>query len=74
MKAYKIKCWDSEGQGTTIIESSDLHPIEIEEAAKAIREHLLENGFDTGEVQVEEFREIKNPIDKLITDFQRLGF
>lgn len=74
MKAYKIKYWDREGQGTTIIESSDSQPIEIEEAAAAIKEYLLEKGIDTGEVQIEEFREIQNPFDRLVTNFQRLGF
>ncbi|HYX19057.1 MAG TPA: hypothetical protein VE944_32845 [Nostoc sp.] len=72
MKSYKISYWDREGEGITIIESTT--PVDVEEAASAIREQLLENGIDAGEVQVEEFREIKNPVDRLITNFQRLGF
>lgn len=72
MKSYKITYWDSEAEGTSIIES--INSIDIEEAANAIKEQLLDNGIDTGEVQIEEFREITNPLDKLITNLQRLGF
>lgn len=72
MKSYKISYWDREGQGTTIIES--IHPVDVEEAANAVKEQLSENGIDTGEVQVEEFREIINPVDQFITNLQRLGF
>lgn len=71
MKSYRIKYWDSQAQGTTIIESPQA--IDVEQAATAIREQLLANEIDTGEVQVEEFREITNPLDRLITNFQRLG-
>lgn len=72
MKSYKISYWDRDGEGTTIIESKN--PIDVEEAAAAIKEQLLENGIDTGEVQVEEFREITNPVDGFIANLQRLGF
>ena len=72
MKFYKIKYCDREGEGTTIIESTN--HVDVEEAANAIREQLLENQIDAGEVQVEEFREITNPVDRLITNLQRLGF
>ncbi|WP_375497085.1 hypothetical protein [uncultured Nostoc sp.] len=72
MTTYKIKYWDNEGQGTTLIDS----PIELDadEAANLIQEQLLENGIKTSTVQVEEFREVKNPLDLLVANIQRLGF
>ncbi|PHJ56040.1 hypothetical protein VF14_31020 [Nostoc linckia z18] len=72
MKTYKIKYWDNEGQGTTLIDSSE--KLDADEAANLVQEQLRENGIDTSPVQVEEFREVKNPLDMLVANIQRLGF
>jgi hypothetical protein len=70
MKTYKIKYWDREGEGTTLIHSSK--PIDVEEAA-AVEEQLLANSIDVGQIQVEVFREVTNPLDLLVANIQRLG-
>lgn len=72
MKSYKFTYWDRGGGGTTIVESPN--SIDVEEAVSAIKEQLLENGIEIEEMQVDEFREITNPIDKFIVNLERLGF
>ncbi|MDF5736778.1 MULTISPECIES: hypothetical protein [unclassified Nostoc] len=72
MTTYKIKYWDNEGQGTTLINSPG--ELEADKAANLIQEQLQENGIETSTVQVEVFREIKNPLDLLVANIQRLGF
>ncbi|MBN3927748.1 hypothetical protein [Nostoc sp. NMS4] len=71
MKTYKIQYWDTDGEGTTLIESP--HPINVEEASEAIQEQLLANGIDAGTVQVETFREVKNVFDRVVANIQRYG-
>ena len=72
MKTYKIKYWDNEGQGTTLIDSPG--ELGADEAANLIQEHLQQNGIETSTVQVEVFREVQNPLDLLVANIQRLGF
>ena len=71
MKTYKIQYWDTEGEGTTLIESP--YPMNVEEASEAIQEQLLANGIDAGLVQVETFREVKNVFDRTVANIQRYG-
>ncbi|MBN3907669.1 MAG: hypothetical protein HWQ35_14245 [Nostoc sp. NMS1] len=71
MTIYKIKYWDNEGQGTTLIDSPS--QVDVEEAASLVQEQLQENGINTSPVQVEEFREVRNPLDLLVANIQRLG-
>ena len=72
MTIYKIKYWDNEGQGTTLIDSPS--QLDVEEAAISVQEQLQENGIDTSPVQIEVFREVQNSLDLLVANIQRLGF
>ncbi|MCG6138469.1 MAG: hypothetical protein MET45_28245 [Nostoc sp. LLA-1] len=69
MKNYKVKYWDCEGEGTTIINSPD--SLTADDAATLINEQLKANEIDTTDVQIEIFREIKNPLDNLVANIQR---
>ncbi|MEJ1930806.1 hypothetical protein WDZ92_11140 [Nostoc sp. NIES-2111] len=72
MRIYKISYWDAEGSGTTLIESGK--EVDVEEAASAVQEQLIENGIETTPVVVEEFREVtNNPLAIFIANVQRLG-
>ncbi|MDZ8136307.1 MAG: hypothetical protein RM049_13525 [Nostoc sp. DedQUE04] len=71
MITYKIQYWDKDGGGTTLIKSPD--PLDVEEASELIQEQLLANDISTSPVQVETFREVKNPFDHAVANLQRYG-
>lgn len=73
MKSYKFSYWLSGGRGgLAIVEASN--SINVEQLVNAIKKNFLERGIDVGEIQVEEFREITNPIDKFIINLEISGF
>lgn len=72
MNIYKIKYWDDLGEGTTLIESPN--KLDVEDAANALQEQLVENGIETSPVQVEEFEDVTNkPFARFVANIQRLG-
>lgn len=62
-KVYKISYHDDECEAETLIHSS--HEVTRLEAKELLQEQLKENRIDAGEVVIDFYEEITNPILKL---------
>lgn len=69
---YLIRYTDSESEGMTIIHT--LNEICAEEANVLIIEQLEENDIQATGLMIDEFKEIKNPIDWIRAQLGRFGF
>lgn len=71
MPNYLVRYADQDGKGMTSMQSP--YPINAEDAAQVLVEQLRENNMLPDWIQIDEFKEIVNPIDWLRSEVGRWG-